>query len=97
MKNLVLILTILVTLAGCGANAYQTARQDIARQYAELEQIADPGLRQQRFQEIAHHEAMLEARHQADQAQLQSLYQTMMFYQAATTPKTANVYLWGLK
>lgn len=97
MKNLIIVAIVILTLAGCGPNTYQSARQDLARQYAELEQIADPSLRQQRFTEIAHHEAMLEARQQAGMAQAMSALHGMLLYQAATQPKTANVYLWGLK
>lgn len=93
------IVAILITtiLSGCANSPYHQAKQDIARQYAELEQITDTGLRQQRFQEIAHRETLLEANHQVGMTQAIIAVNNALMYQAATQPKNYNVYLWGIR
>lgn len=86
-----------VLMAGCVASPYHQAKQDIARQYADLEQIADPMARQQRFNEIAHKEAMLEAQETRRQQVGTALIGASLLYQAQTQPKNYNVYMWGLR
>ena len=96
VAGLVAIL-IAVSLSGCGASPYQQAKQDIARQYAELEQVQDMGLRQQKFIELSHREAMLEAQETRRQQEGNALLGAALFYQAQTQPKTYNVNFRGLR
>lgn len=90
MKKLLAIL-LLTMFTGCGHDAYQLAKQDIARQYAELEQIQDLELRKQKFAEIQQRENILEGQQQAEEARRAQLLGTYMLYQGMTQPKTYNV------
>ena len=60
MKITLVFILLATVFFGCGPTAYQVAKTDFARQYAELDQIADSNLRAQRFAEIQQRELILE-------------------------------------